>query len=518
MTEPQAVRWPWWMAPARLIGRIRPGLAATVQADAMALERLPRLFGTVAVPLMVVAIAAAFAALHAASGPRTDPPIQLEWLNLLMYNIYTEVPLFIIAACVIGALSPAAAVLFVLSFGAFDLIASATSPEELRFWALRPFPIAGRLIAYWLLWLLAVEIPVMGRVLAISVRGLADSRLVVAAVCGIATGTFTWLWTLATPVLLRPVYLWSDIGGPYAELGLQLDKGGMVFALIAGATAAAFAMLAGPGGLMQVRQWPAPAQVGQPAVGGKAIAVIRRLIVAGLLTIGLGGLITTAVDAAFLFVAFAGVRPLVQWLADRTPIPGLAQLIPAPARIALAMLAVFGVALLTVGVPALASISEFFPLIAALAVGLFIVEFIMASGKARQQQRRSIAQAASVGVLLGLALVAFDFVAPNPVLADNYITLHDIWATIVAIAGAVTGLTGAVVLASWTYETWFPPPPPPKPSDSDELTYGDKTTSWTWDTGASPPQAPAPTGTGKGKGKGTGKEAPRPPRGKGPEM
>jgi hypothetical protein len=531
MTEAQQVSWPWWMAPARLIGRVRPGLAAAAQSDAIALERLPRLLGTVAVPLTVIAIAAGFAALHAVSGPRTDPPVHLEWLNLSMYNIYTEVPLFIFTACIIGALSPAAAVLFVLSFGAFDLIAAATHPEELRFWALRPFPIAGRLIAYWLLWLLAVEIPVMGRMMAVSVRGLAGSRIAVAGVSGLLVGTFTWLWTLAAPVLLRPVYLWSDIGGPYAELGLQLEKGGLVFALIAGVAAGAVAMLVGPAGIMRIRQWPAAKEVGAPTLRGRLIAVVRRLVVAGLLTIGLGGLITTGLDAVFLFVAFAGAGPLAQWLGARIPIAGLVQRIPAPALIALAILLVFGVALLTVGVPALASISEFFPLIAITGVGLFIVELILAPGPARERPPRSIAHAGAIGVGVGLVVVALDFVAPQPALADNYISLKDIYATVTAIAVTVAALVFMVVAATGKWvdivrerardvaaqapyrsDPPGPPPPPPPPEEAP-----DPFESF----GIGPARrlggSPAPKSKGAPpKGKGTG--GPGPQRGKGPEQ
>jgi hypothetical protein len=327
--------WPWWMAPARFVGRVRPALLAASQADAIVFSELPRMRRAL-IPVAVLGLAAAFAALHAVTSG-SEPALPLNWLRLHMDNIFTEIPLFLLAAAVIGGLSPAAGALFVISFGAFDLIAAAMHPEELHISAIHPVPFVGRFVAYWLLWLLAVEVPVVGRILGFSIRSLAGRPAAIAAVVGIATGAFTFIWTQAAPVLLRPVYLWSDIGGPYAEGFVPLQNGGHIIAVVAGVAAFAFATLRGPGRLLYPTATRPPKMARSRGIVSLAVGVARRLIVAGLLTIGLGGLITKPIDAALLFVAIAGAGPLAGWVAQRSTVGLIAARVPPVARLAAAM-------------------------------------------------------------------------------------------------------------------------------------------------------------------------------------
>jgi hypothetical protein len=342
-------------------------------------------------------------------------------------------------------MSPAAGVLLVLSFGAFDLVASLTHPEELHFWAQRPFPIGGRLIAYWLLWLLAVEIPVLGRVLASSVGQFARSRPTVAVLSGVATGGFTFLWAQATPVLLRPVFLWSDIGGPYAEAAVPIDYGWIVYVLVAGVTAAIVSLVRDPDWLIEEFDASAEAPEGEPGRAATPIAVVRRLVVAALLTISLGGLITQAIDAVVLFVALAGAGPFAQWLASRSPVARLTDRLPPIVQAGLASAVVFVVALVFVGIPVLKNVSEFFVVIVGMSIGLFIVEFVTASGPEPLEPGPSIAHASGTGVLLGLGLLALQFVGPPPAAADNILSLSDIWNTITAISIAALALAMMIV-------------------------------------------------------------------------
>ena len=452
MSEIEAVRWPWWMTPARVIGRMRPALLATAQADAMVFARLPRVVRVAVIPLIVFGIAAAFAGLHAFT-TGFEPALPLNWLRFHMANIYTEVPLFIIAASLIGAFSPSAAVMFVLSFGSLDLVAAAMHPEELNISAVRPFPIVGRLVAYWLLWVVAVEVPVLGRTLGLSLPRLARSRLAVAVLVGAMTGAFTLIWTLAAAALIRPVYVWSDIGGPYAEGFVPLQNGGMVFALVAGAAAGLLALWRGPGRLLtSVRARPPATLTRQGSL--HAVAVIaRRLLVAALLTIALGGLILTPLDAAVVFVAIAGAGPLARLIARRLPFGTVTDRLPPVLRIAAAIALVTAVSFFLVYAPILRSVSEFFSVIVVMAVGLFVMELVTAQGSAQSRHSPSLARAGGVGALLALALLGLTVLAPEPALADNGASLQDLWAVFDA---AVLGAAATPVLI-WMANRARPP-------------------------------------------------------------
>jgi hypothetical protein len=447
MADVEAMPWPLWMAPARLIGRLRPGLLAAAASDASVLARVAPVIRSALIPLVVIGVAAGFAALHALS-TAVEPAFTLNWLRLHMESIYTEVPLFIIVASVIGALSPAAAVLFVLSFGALDLAAAATQPEELHTWALRPFPVVGRLVAYWLLWLLAVEVPVFGRVLALSVRGLAGNRLAVAAMCGAATAGFTLLWAHGAAALIRPVYLWSDIGGPYAQGFVPLQNGGSVFALVAGGCAAVVALIRGPRQLLRLVAPRSDAEAQRRGLASLVLRSARQLIVAALLTIGLGGLIVKPIDAVVVFLAIAGARPLARLLAERSPIGAIMDRLPPVLRVAIAIVLVFPVSFVLIYAPALHSVSEFFSVIVVFALGLFVIELVTAPGSRRSDTRPSLVQAAGVGAFLGLAFLALSGLIPAPALADNGASLQDLWPLFdLAVLGGV-GMPVLVWLAN----------------------------------------------------------------------
>ncbi|MEX2547461.1 MAG: hypothetical protein WD830_06675 [Chloroflexota bacterium] len=435
MTDIEGQRWPWWMAPARLIGRFRPALLAAAQADAIVLGRLPQAVITFGLPLLVVVLAGVVSALHATTVLIHVSP-NVDWLRFQMDDVFTEAPLFILCAIAIGAFSPALGVLLVAVFGATDLVAAAMQVDELR-----PLPaaLAGRLIGIWLLWLLVVEVPVIGRLLASSVHRLAGSRLAVAALSGVVTGGFTFLWTQAAAVLVRPVFVWSSLpSGVRLEAIQPLQTGGIVFALAAGAIAAAVALLRGPGRLLYLGARQSRPTPGPKGVGTLAVTIVRRLVVAGLLTIGLGGLISTWLDAAVLFVTIVGARPAARLVAQRSPIGVVLDRLPPVVRVALAVLLLLSVAFLTVSVGVLKGVSEFFSIIAAVAIGMFVIELVTAPGPALRALRPSVARAAGLGTALGLGLVAIGFGAPLPVFADNCANFTDCWSTVAAaiLAGA----------------------------------------------------------------------------------
>lgn len=477
MDSPPGVGWQWWMAPTRAIGRLRPTLLAAAAADAVVLRRLPNALVAVGLPLLVVVLAGAVSTLHATTSVQHVSP-HIDWLRLQMDDVFTEAPLFILIAIGIGVFSPPLAVLLVAVFGIFDIAAAALQVDELR-----PLPgaLAGRLVGIWLLWLLVVEIPALGRVLALSVRRLARSRVAVAALNGLVTSGLTLLWTQAAAVLIRPAILWSSIPtGARVEHIQPIQVGGIIFAIVAGAIAAAVAFARGPSLLLSP---VAPRSPSQPGPWSIPVTVGRRLLVAGLLTVGLGGLMTTPLDAAVLFVALAGARPLGSFIARNTAVGVLLARLTPIVRIGLAIGLVFVVASLTVGAGGLKGVSEFFSVIAAVAVGLFVIELVTAPGVPGAQLRSSLARGAGMGGAVALALVAVSVAAPVAALADNCANFTDCWSTVaLGILAAVAIPTLFALGASEKFLGWYGnqlfgprPPAPPTPKEKPPLTWDSHT-------------------------------------------
>ncbi|MBA3688595.1 MAG: hypothetical protein H0W81_07190 [Chloroflexi bacterium] len=136
---------PFWARPAQLLHRIHPNLAASVRPDLALLAKIhPRL--PMALPLAVVAIVLVFSV-----------------ARVTVNQVYTESLIFLVLATAIGMVAPAAGVLLVLLHGAADLVRALLDPSA-NYGQYGPIgTIAGRLISFYLLWLLVVEIPVVGR-------------------------------------------------------------------------------------------------------------------------------------------------------------------------------------------------------------------------------------------------------------------------------------------------------------------------------------------------------------------
>lgn len=446
-------RGTWWLAVLRFAGRFRPGLAATAAADEAVLGRLlTRRAVTIILPLAVVFAAALFAGLHAISdGGRSLE--QVDWLRLNIDHVFTESPVFLLFAVVAGAASPALGALFAVAYGALDLVASLRHPYEL---APLPFALLGRLAAIWLLWLLVVEIPAFGRMMALSWPRVARSRTVVVMLAAAVTGMSTWIWTQAAVVLIRPPFTWSDLHYLSTAAVMPVQQGGVVFAIAAGLAAGGRAFLAGPAGLLDARVSPAPRQ---PATG--PVAMVRRLGVAALLTVALGGLIDKPLDVVILYGALAGSGPLAAWVSQRTPIGLLVRALPPVARYALGTGLAFGVALaLMAPLFAFGGPSEFFSVIVVVGIGIFLVELATMPRSAVADRPRSRVTTLGVAALLGLILVAAVMAAPVGVLADNCSGLGDCWSAPLLAALAAGALPMAMALAKG------PPPAPPAPPPS----------------------------------------------------
>ncbi|HEX7472377.1 MAG TPA: hypothetical protein VF323_04790, partial [Candidatus Limnocylindrales bacterium] len=376
------IRWPWWMVPARLVGRIRPTLRAAAMADAIELRRLPRILVELAPPILVFVLCAVVS-ISNASTVNSNPQPHIDWLRLTTDAVWTESALFLLIIVALGAFSPGLGVFLVAVFGVMDIWAATAGPYELR-----PFPkaLAGRLIGVWLMWLLVVEIPIVGRQLGLSWRRLSGNRFAVAALTALATGAFVWVWTQAALVLIRPVFTWSSlVSGVTLEAIQPMQKAGLVFAIVGGLVAGIGALVRGPAGLLhEADEPPAAPRTGPLALVGR---LVRRVLVAALLTIGLGGLISWQLEAIVLFAVLLGAGPLARFVADRTPLGAIVAALPPIVRVAVAAALSFGVAQVTIA-PLYHFVAqqggekypEFFSVVAAIAIGIVLVALVTTPG------------------------------------------------------------------------------------------------------------------------------------------
>ena len=423
MADMKVPPWPWWMAPARLVGRYRPALLAAARADAIALSALPRVVVSVGLPLAVIALAGFVSVLHATTVLDHVAP-HVSWLRFQIDDVWTEAPAFMLGAIAIGVFSPALGAFMVAVFGIMDLAAAAIQPYEL---APLPGALAARLVAIWLLWLLIVEIPVLGRLLAGSIRAFARNRLAMALISGLVTGGFTLFWAAGAAILVRPIFEWSTLpSGGRAEAYLPMQTGGFVFAVAAAAIALAVALLRRPGGLLNPGAPPSGPIEEPMRPAGPVASAVRRLVFSALLVVGLGGMITVPLDAAVLFAALAGAGPAARWIGARNPFGSLVDRLPSIVRVAVAIPLVYGVSFLLIHAEWLTAVSEFFSVIVVFAVGLFVIELVTARPE-RSQGGPSKPHTAVVGAAIALALLALRAIAPMPVFADNGTSLIDLW-------------------------------------------------------------------------------------------
>ena len=425
-----AIPWPWWMAPARVVGRLRPTILAAAAADAVELRRVPRI-AVLLVPPIIVFVLSGIVSWSNASGFIAHPQPRIDWLRFTVDSVYTESAPFLLIAIVLGMFSPGLGVFLVAVFGIMDIAAATSGPYELR-----PFPkaLVGRLIGIWLLWLLVVEVPVFGRQLGLSWRRLAGNRFAVAALTGLTTGAFVWVWTQATMVLIRPVFTWSSMpSGVTLESVHAIQTAGSVFAIVGGVVAGLNALVRGPAGLLlEVPARPAPARSRPIEI---ASVVVRRVVGAAILTIGLGGLISWQLEAVVLFAVLLGAGPLARFVADRTPLGGIVAALPPIVRYAVAAALSFGAAQLIIAplyhfaaVNSSGRYPEFFSVVAAIAIGIILVQLAITPGTGRRASA-TVASSAAVALVLGGTLLLVVLGAPVAVAADNCAGLNDCWGT-----------------------------------------------------------------------------------------
>lgn len=439
--------WPAWQLPARYFARFHPGIRAFLLTDLRLLSwlRIPR-------PALVVAVMAAViipSLLHAFL-----PPVSVSIIDPFRpgwQDVFTESLAFMALAAVVGLLAPSLGVLFVLSFAIADLAATWLAGQLGPLGPWTPLgvsaAIAGRLVSYWLLWLLAVEIPIVVRWSAhnvgLRVPGVLPRRLTALAVAAVSAGILVWVWTQAVILLIRPVFTWRYFGGSpsYIAIGPAQERGILVAMVAIGA-----ALVVGVLSMRSRADEELSPITPSEGRGNRARAVLAQLLVAALLVAALGGVITGALDVAILFVALIASRPLGTWLRRHTPLSHWLGRIPWAGRflIAFAVTYALGILILTpLFEPTFGT--EFLGFVLTIAVGVVVFEFFLADAAGDERGAAvtvAVRTVAAIFVLVGAGWMAFPVAAS----ADNCASPSDCFrGALPAAAGAAAAAGGAAL-------------------------------------------------------------------------
>jgi len=279
--------------------------------------------------------------------------------------------------------------------------------------------------------------------------------IVVAALLALSTGAFIWIWTQAATVLIRPIFTWSVSRGVTIEAIQPVQVGGIVFAIAGAVVAGGIGLTRGPGGLFD---WASTQSAGV-AARPRAVDALRRIVVAALLTVALGGLITAPFEAVILFVALLGSAPLARFVADRTVIGSLVRSLPQIARYVIAAGVAFGLAI--VAVPPLygPTVLDFFSVIVAVVIGLFVVQVLTTPAANDGGHRATFATTVFVAAVVAGAATVLAFAAPVQVYADNCSGLTDCWTT--PLLAALAGASVPFLMAAGAWNAFTSPPPRP---------------------------------------------------------
>lgn len=316
------------MWPSIAIGLLYPALSRSARSDVQLLERRPRPAGGRASQIrqpyawllvgVVLLVAIVFSLL------RFNVPNHIA-------DVYTESLLFLVVALAIGVFSPSAGLLLVVLHAVFDLFVSSRELE------LKPFlpALAGRLVSFWLLFLLVVAIPVMSRAIVASTLGStqpADRRLRVTLAFGsgaLTAGALLFVWTQAVPYLIRPVFVWSVLYlptdpaiMPVQRQGLTIVAAGIVLVLLVSWVHLARGVLDEEPSTLSEPDASAVEELDEGS-RGRAVGSVLRLVAQALTVVLLGGLITGVVDVVIFVrdpaVASPGRAPPAPRPGDREP-------------------------------------------------------------------------------------------------------------------------------------------------------------------------------------------------------
>lgn len=445
----RAPRPEWWALPAVLLDRARPGLAERAAVDAAWLRRLPPILGSVVLPGLAVVVPVAFAVPHALA----PSGLPISEITFTMLDVYIESIPFMIIAAIIGLTAPTLGVLFLASHMAADLVAAFIQPLELV-----PLPTAllGRLVSFWLLYLLVAELPMAVHELTRWPgwrRARAASGLVGVAVGTAAAAFFAGIWGVGAPLLVRPVFTWSDLNSPTANAGWPLLVHSLIFGVIVGAAASV---------VLAIRYLLLPAATEPvPAAEPRGPGSLGKLVFGVVVPLALfSSLITQPVDAAVLVVAVLSARPISALVLRRARLAGPLAAIPRQLRLIAGVALASGVSYLVVSVLGISTLSNFFTMVVAMAVSYVLIRILLDADSVTASPTDSgPSLAAGIGASLTIGVVFWLFAA-GPVFADNIAGQTDGWSNGAAAAGAAAGAGGLAAASARQNNKKKPNPPP----------------------------------------------------------
>lgn len=442
---------PAWAWPARIVGRIHGSLRASIRPDAAFVSTLP-----IPQPHLV------------ALGVALGIPAVFSLLRLGVTDVYTESLAFLALAVAVGLVAPALGVLLVAAHAAFDLVR--TIGGDLGFGFYSPLDIVlvvlGRIVSFYLLWLLVVEFPLIARSIPWAVMdgrrpaAIQPRRLVAAASAVLGTALMVFVWTQAAPWLVRPVFTWGPFGAsPTFGAINPVQQWGVVIIVVAAAVGGAVAWLrltrADPEHPAEVAfEEPEDYDLGEvEAEPGEGVEFVGRLATHLFAVFMLGGLVTGVLDIALLGAAALVSQPLARRILAVRPLRRLLAVIPWIVRFAVGFAMTFLVGLVvTAAVYQPVAGSEFFPLVITAAIGLLLFHVLLGVDEAedRAAETAPTPSGGVVGaVLLALAVgLGVELAQPDTAAADNCSGLADCAGQVASSAGAAAAAATAAVIAA----------------------------------------------------------------------
>ncbi|WP_199624426.1 hypothetical protein [Paenibacillus alkalitolerans] len=167
------------------------------------------------------------------------------WLEPESRQVFSESLTLMMLMAAIGTMSAQLGMMFLLGYIAGDVFAGSALKDIISSPILYGIP---KIIEYAIMAILLIKFPVAIKMLAAEIKlpGIRlKAKFVIAAILHVAlTGVLVYLWTQATPVLLRPLFTWRGFD-PTVRAMAPLQQHGMVIVVIAVTASAARMVIQG---------------------------------------------------------------------------------------------------------------------------------------------------------------------------------------------------------------------------------------------------------------------------------